>query len=1355
MTSAHKPCFVTRLRLQYLSLGLLTAASVAATGATAQHLRQIVSDDTRAVYELNVAWSNPLSPQGAPLDVEELRALAQGGLFERTATLHLTSLAKPAVRVLAADYDEVRADVQPGVTHPMRPQPAEVTGLGWHRKVPAATLVVRTVTYDGTMLRRYRRLLVEVTWSGPPAVASSSDNPHLSVTESVLATGTVFKIPIREEGVYQIDRTFLSALPGLNTSPGSIDPKHVKVYGNGGAPVPALNSDPRHADLVEIQVIVRGGGDGSFDSGDAVWFYGAGPAGWRSVHVRGSLSELLYDTDGNPVVEWRHYVHPFSEENYYFIKIDDQDSAELTRDAYPGISDATELTQILGRYYVDFDEFLWARGSETGHTWISTRIEGGGSAMTVLDDVLLPGLLSGRINYEARPVIRSNPSAAVLFTSGGTTLRRVNLGATSSSGTAPVARTAVVSFGQDAGAGQRQTMMMELEDVPGGPQAAVDWIRAFYPMATARTEAPVRLHTPLSTAGTFTMTLQGFASEPYVLDITTPGQYEWLGTEQVGGDYRIQATSHDLLVPRELIAFDVSQVTPLVAETVCPADPGCVVTQQNLHGLASFPHFVIITPAEFAAQAEELAAIRREEGMTVEVVDVQEIYNEFSGGLLDIRGIRDYLKFLYDRAPSDDVLLRYVLFYGDGHYNYRSINAEENILPNWIPPFETEESFIPEISYTTDDYYGLLDDNEGLWPFTQTTFYGPDESLNERVDVGIGRFTVTTQAEAQVVLDKIKHYESPQNFGPWRKRYLFLADDGPTGASGTQDDQDLHTQNTDVVAELVEEVAPYIDQKKVYGISYPREFLNGWKIPRARQDILTAIDNGVLMFNFSGHGGEEGLAQEDLFNSDDAASLTNYDALPIFITATCSFGRWDQSDAQSGAEKLLLNREGGAIALLTTVRTVYTSGDASSLNVGMNVALNEELFRRGEGGLMPRLGDALRLTKNTRVGYEGNNRKFNLLGDPTMRVGVPAAHAVVESVNGEDVTLTAVDIKALERVTIEGRVESVDRQFDASFNGMVNMTVFDAVRHVIIPPEVHRYMRFPYYRVREDLIWAGRIKVKAGRFSATFVVPKDISYSDKHGRISLYAVGDQVHAQGYTDNIIIGGTAGKIPDDNTGPIIELYLGDETFTSGGLTRSTPEVLAKIYDDSGINTAGAGVGHEMLIVLDENEQDAVNVSALYESDENSYQSGTVQYRFSEPLAQGPHTLSMRAWDVLNNSGTTTLEFVVADEAQLVVRNVFNYPNPTTGPTRFVFEHNQIPGTPVSVQVRIYSVAGRPVRTIETEEALSSGAMQIIWDGTDDDYARLSPGVYLYRVRVSVEGVSGERQVSETIETLAIVR
>ena len=613
---------------------------------------------------------------------------------------------------------------------------------------------------------------------------------------------------------------------------------------------------------------------------------------------------------------------------------------------------------------------------------------------------------------------------------------------------------------------------------------------------------------------------------------------------------------------------------------------------------------------------------------------------------------------------------------------------------------------------------------------------------------------VHTTEEAQLVVDKIKHYESADTFGPWRTKYLFLADDGPTGTSGQQNDRDLHTQNTDVVAVAVAQVAPEVNQKKVYALSYPRVFLNEWRIPRARQDLLTLINSGVLVVNFSGHGGEHGLAQENLFTSDDSRSLQNYDVLPVFITATCSFGRWDLGNEQTGAEELLLNPDGGAITLLTTVRTVYTSGDASTLNVGLNVALNRELFTRDADGLAPRLGDALRRTKNVRVGYEGNNRKFNLLGDPSMRIGLPPERVAVTHINDTAVQADQGRMRALERIELRGEVRTAQGQVDTGFEGTVALTVFDAQRRVPIPAEMLRYMPTPYYEVREDLVWRGKVTATGGRFTARFVVPKDIAHANLAGRVSAHAVGADTQLLGYTENFIVGGTADDVADDRNGPEIDLYLGDETFTSGGLTTASPSVLAHLYDESGINTVGAGVGHEMLLVLDENEKDAVNIGDLYEAAEDSYQQGTVNYTFEESLDPGPHTLSLRAWDVLNNSGQTTLEFVVTDTEELVVRNVLNYPNPTTGPTRFVFEHNQPAGTPVSVRVRIYTLSGRAVRTIEEETVLSAGPTQVLWDGRDDDYAPLRSGVYLYQVRVEVPGTESI-QVAEVIERLAVIR
>ncbi|MEX1054442.1 MAG: type IX secretion system sortase PorU, partial [Rhodothermales bacterium] len=486
-----------------------------------------------------------------------------------------------------------------------------------------------------------------------------------------------------------------------------------------------------------------------------------------------------------------------------------------------------------------------------------------------------------------------------------------------------------------------------------------------------------------------------------------------------------------------------------------------------------------------------------------------------------------------------------------------------------------------------------------------------------------------------------------------------VADDAFNGIRPVEESTpDLHTQNADVVAELIEQEYPLINIRKIYGISYTREFLGGWKLPAVESDIHAALNDGVLVMNYSGHGGEFGLAQEEIFTATDAAALQNLDRLPIFVTATCSFGWWDLGNEQSGAEVLLLNPNGGAIALLTTVRLVYTSSAIGSLNVGLNRALASEMFTLEENGLPRRLGDILRDTKNRPVGYQGNNRKFNLLGDPTLRVGIPNRQTAVETVNGTPISENP-RLRALDEVTVTGSVRTANGDVDTGFDGQANLSVFDAERRVQLAVRVA--MPRNYYTVREDLIWRGVVPVTGGRFEATFVVPKDISYSNEPGRITLYASNESMQAAGFTENVTVGGTSDNPPNDAVGPDITIFLNDTTFVSGGLTPPNPKLIVRLADQSGINAVGAGVGHEMLLVVDGDEQHAVDISSRFESEPNSYRRGSVTFNFDEypiELDDGPHTLTVRAWDVINNSSSATVDFLLSSVDDLVLRNVFNY-------------------------------------------------------------------------------------------------
>ncbi len=1300
--------------------------------------------------ELDVRWSLSLqaaldSVQATILDDRTLRALTHGTLLA-SETIELSNAVQPAARIVGMAYDEVAIEA-PAIAQPLlqsiQEEFVQVEGLGFARRQPVVTVSVPLYHYDAArgVLKRYRSITVAVEEGrGTPVFPAKAGqtNPHLLVTESALATGQLFRLPIAQEGIYRIDRSLLSAL-GL--APDSIDPNNVQILGNGGAPLPALAGAPRYADLVENAVFVRGGGDGRFDDGDVVLFYGAGPSGWRSQQV--------VDRFGNATGawEWAHYVNPFAVENRYFLKVGSTQGARVQAASYPNLTGTTTLTSVTGRAFRDFDDFNWSREHGSGHTWVSRPIRVGGEA-EVFQNESLPGLEAGTVSYKARVAIQSNPRATVDFVSGATVLQSTLApGITFDDSDDPVALATDAVFTQDVSAATGLNLAMRLQPSIREPQAAIDWVRVFYPKALRADGGLLRFATPLRTAGRFTYVLSGFASEPQVWDVTSPDAIRRLGVQSSGGTYRVQVEVTDLNQPRELIAFVES-----AAATVA-SDNAVAVANQNLHGIQRFPQFVIITPEAFRASADELAAMREQEGLPTVVVTNEQIFNEFSGGVPDMRATRDYLKFIYDRATDDGNLLRYALFFGDGHFNFRNLGSDPINVGNQLFPFATEISFDPTASYTSDDYFGLLDDNEGVWEFE-----GIRTVSDERMDIGVGRLPAQTPEEAAMLVDKIRRYESPETYGPWRSTYTLVADDGPTGRTAQQNDADLHMQNVDQVADLLEGgVYPQIDLQKIYAESFNRVFRNGFRIPEAKAAISDAINEGTLVVNYSGHGGPDGLAQEEIFTTEDAQALQNRDKLAIFVTATCSFGWWDLQEGQSGAEELLLNPNGGAVALMTTVRLVYTSGDTTALNAGLNRALNINLFRRDAEGKPRRLGDVMQLTKNTRVGLQGNSRKFNLLGDPSMRVGLPQTTAVVETINGATLSETPLQMRALDRVTITGSIRDGEGGVLTSFNGPTTVTVYDAERQIDVL--IRRWMPQPYYTIREDLIWRGEVEAVQGRFEATFVVPKDISYSNEGGRVTVYAADASQHALGYTESFIVGGTSDNPPDDSEGPRISLFLNDTTFVSGGMVPPSPELIVQLFDESGINTVGAGVGHEMLLVVDGDEANAIDIGSAFRSVENSFQRGEVRWRLDE-LAPGSGTLNVRAWDVLNNSGAAALDFFVSQQEDLALRNVFNYPNPTTGPTRFIFEHNQPSGTPAEVQVRVYTLNGQLVRSIESDEALptgilTSGPVQVVWDGRDEDFDRLGSGVYLYKIRVRTEDADGNRQVVEQIDKVAVIR
>ncbi len=1345
-------------------------------------LRILEETPTRIVFEARVDWPTSLAEAAASSGTwSELAHRAARGDGIVSHPIALPSLAAPAVEVLAADFDEVPFAAPPEAELELfAGAVAEVGAVGLERRRPRGTFVARLFRYDaerGTV-RRYRRIVAAVRLPaarGAEAGASERltpvDNPHLEVGQSVLAQGQWARLPVTQDGIYRIDRGWLER---AGFAPDGIDPNDVAVFGNGGEPLPALNSAPRIADLAANATFVVGGGDGRFDSGDGVYFYGAAPSGWRWDQDEAD--------DGNP--GWRHWINLFSARNVYFVRVGGGPGVRVGAPGFANLTGATVLDRVTGRVFAETDRaegMIDRDGGGSGLDWLGAEISSSRPATTILDTIPA-GLLGGTVRYRARVATNQNRSDLVIR-SGTEELAMLD-----PRDRGQLAGDEVGVFEQNVEAGAR--LALDLALAPGSVQGWIDYVEAFYPKALRAEGGVLRFHTPGGEAGAFEFVLSGFSSEPQVWDVTEASAIRRLGVRADGGAYRVQIETEDPDRPRELIAFTTAGARTPAA--------GSEVPNQNLHAVSGYPDYVVITPAAFRAEADDLAAYRAQDGLQTLVVDIQEVFNEFSGGLQDMRSIRDYLRFLYDRARVDDEIFSYAVLFGDGHYDFRGIDTEKGgDRNNWIPTYQTENSFSRGRSYTSDDYFGLLDENEGEWAYTD----GPSF---ERVDVGLGRFPVRTPQEAAQMVEKVKSYERPSSRGAWRTRLTVVADDQEPNSWDT----DLHVQNAELLSDTVNVVAPGLNIQKIYSMTYPRVQTSlGARYPAAHEDILRSFTEGTLAWNYSGHGSSSGLADERLLQKEDILQLDNADRLAIVMTATCSFGRYDLIDEQSGAEIFFLNPNGGASGVYTTTRLVFTGTDPERNNLGLNRVLIEFLLSREPGGRPRRLGDVYRLTKQSNPGARGNNRKFVFLGDPATRVQLPEQPVVVRSVNGQPVddglgdgqraapaleapvleaalsrsavgTLMAdaeasgaerkaagpdpalPELRALEEAEVSGEVLGFDGLRDAGYNGEVEVAVFDAERTVVLPEDAVNYIPSGTVEVRSDLIYRGRATVRDGAWTVRFVVPRDISYADARGRISVYATdAGGRDGLGATEGFLVGGTAANPVDDREAPRVDLFLNDTTFVPGGLVGSTPVLIAKLFDQTGINTVGAGVGHDLLLTVDGNEQDATDLGRFYRGDLDSFRRGTVEFEMPEQ-EPGPHTLTLRAWDVANNSTTVSLDYFVEADGELVLRNLYNYPNPTSGATRFIFEHNQPPGTLARVQLRIYTLSGRPVRTLDAEEALPSGALdgsvvRIPWDGRDEDFDTLATGIYLYKVRVEVERPDGETQVSEQIERLAVIR
>ncbi|MEN8225005.1 MAG: type IX secretion system sortase PorU [Bacteroidota bacterium] len=1107
---------------------------------------------------------------------------------------------------------------------------------------------------------------------------------------SVLASGEWYKIAVQQTGIYKISYDDLSSM-GVKIS--SLDPRNIRIYGHAGKMLPEPCDEPRYDDLMENAIYVSGESDGSFDQGDYIIFYGESPDTWT----------------WNVITEkFNHKKNIYSDHSYYFITADLGTGKRITEQASVSEPANQTVDKFSDYKFIEKDDLNIVR---TGRDWfespsyeIQTSAEYSFNFPDI--DAAVP------VKMKTRVAARSaTPSNFKYYLNNNNLVETLTVLAVNFS-TDEYAKTAVSETEFTVGS-QGFTLKVTYSRPLSGSIGWMDYIALNARRNLRFSNGQIAFRDPQST-GTGNIAeymLSNASTSNIVWNVTDPLNVMRVGTSMEGSVMKFRLPADTL---NEFVSFNGSSFYSAVFVGK--------VENQNLHALPA-PDLVIISHASFLGEATRLANHHRDfDNMNVFVVDVEKVYNEYSSGAQDITAIRDFMKMLYDEAPLGDEC-RYLILFGDASYDYKS-RVENNT--NFVPTWEDKRSMNIVSSIATDDFYGFLDDNEGG---------GGSANL---LDVGIGRVVVSTIESARQMVDKFIHYANGGEdvFGSWRNVVCFVADD---------EDGNMHMQtHAEKMAHRLDTAYGNLNVDKIYLDAYPQiSTSGGQRAPLVNQAINRRMDKGSLVMNYTGHGGEAGWAHERILGISDINAWSNFDRLPVFITATCEFSRYDDPTRVSAGELVLLNPYGGAVSLFTTARATY-----GSPNFELNNAMYDYMFEKVDGEY-PRFGDLIRKAKNQSGGIGDNDKKFILLGDPALRLAYPEHTVNTIKINDISIHEAGDTLKALKKVSVSGIVVDENGVFMDSYNGILRPTVYDKptkVETLVTDPDSNPFT----FDLLLAILFKGKAQITNGEFSFQFIVPKDIAYNYGYGKISYYANNAETDASGFYKDIIIGGYDNSVPVDNNGPEIQLYLNDENFAFGGITDENPVLLAYVNDSSGINTVGTGIGHDIVSTLDSDHNKSVIINDYYESDVDSYTSGVIRYPFSQ-LSEGAHTLTLKLWDVHNNSSEAYTEFVVAESAELAIDHVLNYPNPFTTSTAFYFDHNQ-PSAMLEVQVQIFTVSGRLIKTID-EFVMTDGyhSEPIFWNGQDDFGDRIGRGVYIYKVRVR----SQDGHYAEKLEKLVILR
>ncbi len=1099
------------------------------------------------------------------------------------------------------------------------------------------------------------------------------------------SVGNWYKIPVAEEGIYRLTGSFLQD-QGVNLS--EINPDQIQMFSHGGTRLSVNLAKARPDGLNEVAIqVVDKNGNGRFDPEDEVLFFGRGVNGWQ------------YDASSG---EWKATTNPYSFVNYYIFTYNQNPGKRIAVVNSPQLPNATRATQFTDPYRFEEERYNII---ESGLDWYWVRFQGL-SAQTSLTLALPANILPDNARYKirfrggsgSRYFERRGNQYSFSASLNGMTLFD-NLGFSDNGSQVRTSTTTAVRGGtnelQIFYTGNKESAFAYLDYVEFRVQrpfiAENNYLKIYYNVGPA----PVEFQVTGLPGGT-----------NRVWDVTDFANVTAITPLQNGSTVRFHAVENED-TPKQYYVF-----APAFIRNVEQIQR--IQNSPNLRDPNRKGKLLVIVPDEFYDVAEELEIFKEAEDpfpLETERVKLSEIYREFSSCVPDPTAIRDFVKYAHENWSVNDPRFnpQYVFLLGDGSYDYRNIALKDYV--NRIPTFQVTASNDID-SRATDIYYVAINHNS-------------DSMSRLEAELPIGRYPANSEQDIRTYVNKLRQYAVSflidEATNGWQNMMTFVADDE---CVGNDCDEWFHTEQSESLSNVIPRK---FDVRKIYLTDYETEAGGLGRLkPKAAADLIDQINRGTLMLNFYGHGDPNTWAHEQVLTKGrDLPNIRNEHRLPVWVAATCTWGKYDDPNNPAMSEALIWSNQ-GAIAVIAASRPTFAFSNQFFVErVYRHLFYNGDETRRSR-----RLGDAVLMALNNLNGG-ANEQKYHIFGDPTLRLA-DAQHRIVINSISEDT------LKALSTVTVSATVADSAGNPLTAFQGRALLRVIDA------GDSLQDGRGFPYF-YPGGTIFKGLVSVVNGELEGSFIVPKSIKYKlERTGRISIYAWSENLRdAVGFVDTLLFYGTESRI-NDQEGPEIDFtFEGQPDFFDGDYVGQQPTLIIQLRDESGINLTGE-VGHQIELTIDNTIKK--NVTEFFVYRENSFQEGELRYTLPA-LPSGKHELTISAWDNLNNYSEQKITFTTTSATGITLDQVVNYPNPFSDETQFTFQFFS-PNGSADVTIRIYTVSGRLIQ--EINDVARPGFNKIHWDGRDRDGDVLANGVYLYKIVVD----DGE-QVVEKIEKLAVVR